>query len=91
VLAVLVMWSVAAGAGDYRLTAPYVEFARYTEDGTPIGFHPGSNTLHAAYLFLLGGMAAIGGLLHAVRRRTLLAGGALVTVLTLLLGAWQLP
>ncbi|HZG93858.1 MAG TPA: hypothetical protein VEZ46_04010 [Mycobacteriales bacterium] len=92
VLAVLVAWSVLAGSGDYRLTGPYVEFARYTEDGTPIGFHPGSSTLHAAYLLLLGAMAAVGGLLHAVRRRAgLLAVGAAVTVLTLLTGVSQLP
>jgi hypothetical protein len=78
--------------GRYTLLSPYATFSVYVDDGSWGGHTPGSPAWHAVYLAALCAMAAIGALLHDVRRKApLFLLGVAVTAVAGLAGWAQLP
>ncbi len=86
----LVAWTIAFGNAPIGAWfCPWV--VAYAEAENPLAAN-GSHLWHAVYLFGLSSLAAVAALLrHAGGRRSLLAAGALVAVLTAVAGWAQLP
>jgi hypothetical protein len=94
VMVAMIAWNVVADTGSDRRKplGTYLSWARWDSGPDFVGFVPGSPSLHVAYLLGLCAMAACGALLPgAVSRVRVLAVGAVLTAITAVLAAAQLP